>query len=139
MDTSHRCVAPEQTGSTDTDRVLFILVLTFASEHNLLSCSSQVCSSRLHIGHAGVDNQVCYMRNPINMVSSAVSMEPCREEEKQLMPAVNQNQCRGAENVTALLSDSRGDCCSRCCCCSSSSFSPNLDLVRVLLSDDVII
>lgn len=103
------------------------------------SFSSQVCSSRLHIGHAGVDNQVCYMRNSINMVSSAVSMEPCREEEKQLMPAVNQNQCSSAENVTMLLYDSRGDCCSRCCCCSSSSFPPNLDLASVLLFDDGII
>lgn len=67
-----------QTLSAHLVQALWIKVL-LSMRH--FSCSSQVCTSWVGIGHAGVDNQGCYMRSLINMVLFAVNVDSHWEQE----------------------------------------------------------
>lgn len=71
MGTSQKHAALEQTLSAHFVQALWIKVLLWMRH---FSRSSQVCTSWHGIGHAGVDNQGCYMRSLINMVLFAVIM-----------------------------------------------------------------
>lgn len=121
---SHRYMAPRQ---RQTDRQVLLAVI---SEHNIYHHSPPGRSSWLRIGHTGVDNhRARFMPSSVMMVSSALSMELNREEEKQPMPAVNQI------NV-AVLRMSQRYCMMTVLLILLRLFSLNFDLVRILLFGD---